>query len=156
MFTFSFIFEGLLIYGAYRTLVSHTMSLDQLAVITSMMVSSTWILIGFTESLMTCYKNGLFVNNLRTFLEYEEKIPEDFEGIDPDPLIECIEFRNVSFSYKDKMIINKTGKYINNKTKAIYIIWTAFQAVFFTFSEVGVGTIYVSFIIIKSPLPHQF
>ncbi len=120
MFTFSFIFEGLLIYGAYRTLVSHTMSLDQLAVITSMMVSSTWILIGFTESLMTCYKNGLFVNNLRTFLEYEEKIPEDFEGMDPDPQIECLEFRNVSFSYKDKMIIKNLSFQIRgDKTYAL-------------------------------------
>ena len=66
-FTFSFIFEGMLIYGAYRTLVSQTMSLAQLAVITSMMVSSTWILIGFAESLMECFKNGLFVDNLRNF-----------------------------------------------------------------------------------------
>ena len=49
MFTFTFIFEGLLIYGAYRTLVSNTMSLAELSVITTMMVSTTWILIGFTE-----------------------------------------------------------------------------------------------------------
>ncbi|MBQ7925043.1 MAG: ABC transporter ATP-binding protein [Lachnospiraceae bacterium] len=106
MFTFTFIFEGLLIYGAYRTLVSHTMDLAQLAVITSMMVSSTWILIGFTESLMTCFKNGLFVNNLRNFLEYEEKLPEDYDGADPGDEIQCIEFRDVSFSYKDEQVIH--------------------------------------------------
>lgn len=80
MFTFSFIFEGLLIYGAYRTLVSQTMSLAQLAVIASMMVASTWILIGFTTALMDSFRNGLFVDNLRYFLEYEETIPEDYEG----------------------------------------------------------------------------
>ena len=106
MFTFSFIFEGLLIYGAYRTLVSHSMSMSELAVITSMMVSSTWILIGFTESLMTAYKNGLFVNNLRTFLEYEETIPEDSKGKDPGKEIESIQFINVSFSYKDEEVIS--------------------------------------------------
>ncbi|MBO7639580.1 MAG: ABC transporter ATP-binding protein, partial [Treponema sp.] len=50
MFTFTFIFEGLLIYGSFRTLVSESMSLPQLAVLTSMMVSTTWILIGFTDS----------------------------------------------------------------------------------------------------------
>ncbi len=61
MFTCTFIFEGLLIYGAYRTLVSGTMSLAQLAVITSMMVSTTWILIGFTESLTSLFRNGLFI-----------------------------------------------------------------------------------------------
>ena len=102
IFTFSFIFEGLLIYGAYRALVSHTISLAELSVITSMMVSTTWILIGFTESLMKGFKNGLFVWNLRTFLEYEEAIPEDYEGEDPGEEIQSIAFRNVSFCYKDK------------------------------------------------------
>ncbi|MBP5669638.1 MAG: ABC transporter ATP-binding protein, partial [Lachnospiraceae bacterium] len=80
MFTFTFIFEGLLIYGAYRTLVSDSMTLAQLAVITSMMVSTTWILIGFTESLTSLFKNGLFMEYLRTFFEYKEKIPEDWDG----------------------------------------------------------------------------
>ncbi len=106
MFTFTFIFEGLLIYGAYRTLVSGTMSLAQLAVITSMMVSTTWILIGFTESLTNLFKNGLFIEYLRTFLEYKEKIPEDHKGADPGNEIRSIEFRDVSFSYKDKEVLS--------------------------------------------------
>lgn len=106
IFTFSFIFEGLLIYGAYRALVSHTISLAELSVITSMMVSTTWILIGFTESLMNGFKNGLFVWNLRTFLEYEEVIPEDYEGDDPGEEIQSIEFRNVSFSYKEEPVLH--------------------------------------------------
>lgn len=106
MFTFSFIFEGLLIYGAYRTLVSGTMGLAELAVLTSMMVSTTWILIGFTEDLVTSVKNGLFVDNLRNFLEYEAKLPEDYDGDDPGDVIHSIEFRDVSFSYKDKEVIS--------------------------------------------------
>lgn len=106
MFTFTFIFEGLLIYGAYRTLVSQTMSLSQLAVITSMMVSTTWILIGFTESLTSLFKNGLFMEYLRTFLEYQEKLPEDLDGADPGTQIHSIEFRDVSFSYKDKEVLS--------------------------------------------------
>lgn len=106
MFTFSFIFEGLLIYGAYRTLVSGTMGLAELAVLTSMMVSTTWILIGFTEDLVTSVKNGLFVDNLRNFLEYEAKLPEDYDGADPGDVIHSIEFRDVSFSYKDKEVIS--------------------------------------------------
>ncbi len=105
MFTFSFIFEGVLIYGAYRTLVSHTMPLVQLAVLTSMMVSCTWILIGFTNSLMAGFRNGLFVDNLRGFLEHQETIPEDYAGKDPGDRIESIEFRDVSFSYKDEVVI---------------------------------------------------
>ena len=120
MFTFTFIFEGLLIYGAYRTLVSRTMSLAELAVITSMMVSTTWILIGFTESLTGLFKNGLFVEYLRTFLEYKEKIPEDSDGLDPGKEIRSIEFRDVSFSYKDKEVLSHVNmEFRGGKTYAL-------------------------------------
>ncbi|MBP5357998.1 MAG: ABC transporter ATP-binding protein [Treponema sp.] len=120
MFTFTFIFEGLLIYGAYRTLVSETMTLPQLAVLTSMMVSTTWILIGFTDSVTASFKNGLFVDYLRTFLEYEEKIPEDYEGDDPGSQIESLEFRNVSFAYKDDVVLsNLNMKFDGGKTYAL-------------------------------------
>lgn len=119
-FTFTLIFEGVLIYGAYRTLVNQSMSLAQLAVLTSMMVSSTWILIGFTESLVTSFRNGLFVDNLRTFMEYEEKLPEDYQGADPGNKIESIEFRNVCFSYKDKEVIrNLSFELRGGKTYAL-------------------------------------
>ncbi len=120
MFTFTFIFEGLLIYGAYRTLVDRTMSLAQLAVITSMMVSTTWILIGFTESLTSLFKNGLFIEYLRTFLEYKEKIPEDSAGADPGNEIKSVEFRDVSFSYDDKEVISHLNmEFRGGKTYAI-------------------------------------
>ena len=119
-FTFTFIFEGLLIYGAYRSLVSHTISLAQLAVITSMMVSTTWILIGFTDSVTECFKNGLFVEYLKKFLEYKEKIPENYEGDDPGRTIESIEFRNVSFAYKDIPVLeNLNMKLEGKKTYAL-------------------------------------
>ena len=119
-FTFTFIFEGLLIYGAYRTLVSRTMSLAELAVITSMMVSTTWILIGFTESLTNLFKNGLFIEYLRTFLEYKEKIPEDSDGLDPGTEIKSIEFKDVSVSYKDKEVLSHMNmEFRGGKTYAL-------------------------------------
>lgn len=105
-FTFTFIFEGMLMYGAYRAIVSQTITLAQLAVITSMMVSTTWILIGFTDSITESFKNGLFLEYLRGFLEYEEKIPENYEGEDPGERVESLEFRHVSFSYKDTEVIH--------------------------------------------------
>ena len=120
MFTFTFIFEGLLIYGSYRTLVSRTMSLAQLSVITSMMVSTTWILIGFTEALTELFKNGLFIEYLRSFAEYKERIPEDTDGADPGTEIRSVEFRDVSFSYKDKEIISHLSmEFRGGKTYAL-------------------------------------
>ena len=55
---------------------------------------------------MAGFKNGLFMWNLRAFLEYEEKIPEDTDGADPGEEIQSIEFKNVSFSYKDKQVLH--------------------------------------------------
>ncbi|MDP4089624.1 MAG: ABC transporter ATP-binding protein [Bacillota bacterium] len=101
VFTFSIIFEGVLLYGAYKAMIVKSISLSELAVLSSTMVSATWILIGLFNSIMETMKNGLFVNNLRTFIEYKEVIPEDWDGSMPDPVISSIEFRNVSFSYKD-------------------------------------------------------
>lgn len=100
-FTYTIIFEGVLLYGAYRTIVSNTMMLSQLAVLSSAMVSATWILITFTEKIMESIKQSLFIENLRIFMEYEEKLPEDWDGILPAHTISSIEFRNVSFSYKE-------------------------------------------------------
>lgn len=119
-FTFTFIFEGMLAYGAYRALVSQTLSLAQLAVITSMMVSTTWILIGFTDSITASFQNGLFIEYLKSFLEYKEKIPEDMQGEDPGSVIESLEFRNVSFAYKDKKVIEGLNmKFEAGKTYAL-------------------------------------
>ena len=100
VFTFSIIFEGVLLYGAYKTMVVKSISLSELAVLSSIMVSATWILIGLFDNIVETMKNGLFVNNLRTFMEYKETIPEDWDGIVPDIIIKSIEFKNVSFSYK--------------------------------------------------------
>lgn len=100
-FTFTIIFEGVLLYGAYRTIVSKTISLSDLAVLSSAMVAATWILIGFTENILESVKQALFVENLRAFMEYQPLLPEDSDGIMPDCRIESIEFRNVSFAYKE-------------------------------------------------------
>ena len=120
MFTFTFIFEGLLIYGSYRTLVSKTMNLGQLSVITSLMVSTTWILIGFTEALTNLFKNGLFVEYMRTFFEYKERIPEDTDGEDPGTEIKTLEFRDVCFSYKEEEVISHLSmEFRGGKTYAL-------------------------------------
>lgn len=91
----------MLLYGAYRTIVSRTMNLSELAVLSTAMVSATWILIGFTDHILNSVKLGIFMENIRSFMEYEPKLPEDHDGIIPGKEIESIEFRNVSFAYKD-------------------------------------------------------
>lgn len=103
-FTFTAIFEGMLLYATYRHAVSKSITLAQLTVMSSMMVAMTWILIRLFENIMEIMKSGLFINNLRGFLEYEEKIPEDLDGKMPEEF-ETLEFDKVSFSYKDEETI---------------------------------------------------
>lgn len=103
---FSIVFEGMLLYAIYRYAVTKTMSLGELTVITSMMVSMTWIIIRLFENIMAIMKAGVYVGNIRKFLEYEEKIPEDMDGIIPSEFDE-LEFDNVSFSYKDETTIER-------------------------------------------------
>ncbi len=120
--TFTVMFEGVLMYGAYRAIVGKSLDLAELAVLSSTMVSASWILIRFTESLMESMKQGLFVENLRTFLEYEEKLPEDYEGLLPENEIISIEFRNVSFGYKEEnRIINHLSFYIEGKSRVALV-----------------------------------
>lgn len=104
-FTFTVIFEGVMIYSYYRKQVAGSITLAQLTIMTSLMVAMTWILIRVFENIMALHKNAVFINNLRTFLEYEEKIPEDQEGIIPSADFETLEFKNVCFSYNDEETI---------------------------------------------------
>lgn len=104
-FTFTAIFEGVLFYAIYRHLVTGSISLAQLTVMSSLMVAMTWILIRLFEDIMAIMKNGLFINNLRGFLEYREEIPEDQKGILPEKEFESLVFDNVCFSYKDEETI---------------------------------------------------
>lgn len=121
-FTFTVIFEGVLIYAAYRNLVSKSISLADLTIMTSLMVAMTWILIRVFENIMEIMKNGMFINNLRGFLEYKEEIPEDLDGEMPDPVFESLEFRNVSFAYKEgKNTIQNLSFVINRGQNAALV-----------------------------------
>ncbi len=99
--TFALVFEGIMIYAAYRTIVSKTMGLAELAIMFNAMSTSSWILIGMFNNIMEAMKNGEFLEYFRTFMEYKEKIPEDQDGILPEEKVHSIEFKNVCFEYKE-------------------------------------------------------
>ncbi len=99
--TFALVFEGIMIYAAYRTIVSKTMGLAELAIMFTAMSTSSWILIGMFNNFMAAMKNGQFLEYFRTFMEYKEKIPEDQDGIIPEEKVRSVEFRNVCFEYKE-------------------------------------------------------
>lgn len=105
-FTFTVIFEGVLFYAVYENIVTRRISLAELTVMAGLMVSATWILIGLFENIMNMVKNGMFIDNLRAFLEYKEKIPENQDGIEAESEFETLEFDHVSFSYQQEETIS--------------------------------------------------
>ena len=120
-FTFTVIFEGVLLYAIYRNRVSGTITLADLTIMTSMMVAMAWLLIGVFDNLMAIMKNAMFINNLRSFLEYEETIPEDWDGDIPDPEFKSLEFRNVCFAYGEKETIHDLSFVINRGETAALV-----------------------------------
>ena len=118
--TFALVFEGIMIYAAYRTIVSQTMGLAELAIMFTAMSTSSWILIGLFNNFTEALKNGQFLEYFRTFMEYEEKIPENQDGV-PCEKIRSIEFKNVCFEYKENepVINNLSFKIEGDKVCAL-------------------------------------
>lgn len=100
-FSYMVIFEGILLYGAYQALVpaAPTISFSQMAVLTSVMVTASWVWVQVIRAINNSTDNSMLVENLRNFLAYEEQIPEDGDGILPESEIKSIVFSHVSFSY---------------------------------------------------------
>lgn len=119
--TFALVFEGIMIYAAYRTIVSKTMGLAELAIMFTAMSTSSWILIGMFNNFMEAMKNGQFLEYFRTFMEYEEKIPENQNGLMPKEKVDTIEFRNVCFAYKENepVICNLSFRIAGDKVCAL-------------------------------------
>ena len=99
--SYTIIFEGIMLYAAYRAIISQTMNLAELAIMFSAMVPCSWILVGLSENIREAFRNGQFLEHFRGFMEYKEAIPEDQDGILPERNITSIEFKDVSFAYKE-------------------------------------------------------
>ena len=109
VFSYVIIFEGVLLYGSYRALASNprTITFAEMAVLTSVMVMASWVWVRIINAYNRSSETGLVISELRDYFSYKEKIPEDQDGIIPKDVVEEIEFRNVSFSYKEgKKIID--------------------------------------------------
>ena len=100
-FSYIVIFEGILLYGAYQALVPKApgITFSQMAVLTSVMVTASWVWVQVINAINRGTENSMLVENYRNFLAYEEQLPEDGTGDLPDSEIKSIEFSHVSFRY---------------------------------------------------------
>ena len=112
------IFSLLFTYAAFRTIVSKTMTMADLAVILTVASVSSFIIIKITYVFSDIVKNLLFVQNLIEFLNYESKINENQQGITPDKNVRSIEFKNVSFGYNsDSELLHNISFVIKGNSK---------------------------------------
>ena len=119
IFSYVIIFEGILLYGAYRAIVAktHPISFSQMAVLTSVMVTASWVWVRVINAYNRNTEIGMVIGDLKNFLAYEEKIPEDSDGVMPQT-VRTIEFDHVSFSYDgEKKVIDDMCWTINKGEK---------------------------------------
>lgn len=116
IFSFS-VFSFLFLYASYRTIVSKTMSMADLAVILTIAAISSFVIIRITYSFSNTIKSFLYATTFMDFLKYKPKISELQDGIYPDEIINEIEFKNVCFSYNDEEVLHDVSFKIEGNCK---------------------------------------
>ena len=89
---------GTIILAAFKTLVQKTMLLGDCYVVINSISGIAGNVEYVGEVFVNLHENALYVENLRTFLDYEVKIAED-ENAPAVPRFSELELRNVSFTY---------------------------------------------------------
>lgn len=118
-FSFTFIFEGVLLYSAYRAMVSETISISDFGVLATAMVAGAWIIINLAERFIKMYENAIFINNFKYFMEYESKLSDDKHATQLNAGFNEIAFNNVAFTYNgaEKESISELNLNIAKKSK---------------------------------------
>lgn len=117
LFAFTIVFEGTWMFAAFSAMVTKTILIGDFVVVANAIVSTTWMLISFTDSLNLTYQNGLFAKNMKTFLNYKETLPEDQDGLPVPDKIETLELKNVSFQYPGQ---KKEGLYAVKNVNCVF------------------------------------
>lgn len=98
--TFTLLFQGVLLYGAYLAIVHQSISISSFIVLGTAMVSGAWSLIRLSDSIVEINKNGMYIENLKSFLHYTSEIPEQADETKPStPPFDKLSFQQVSFTY---------------------------------------------------------
>lgn len=103
MLQFPLAFQGMWFVGAYLAIVTKTITLGGFIVLSSSIVSITWMLRNFTDALNNYYIDANYIENLKHYLNYTPKIDELQKGLIPNPEINDIEFKDVSFKYSGQL-----------------------------------------------------
>ncbi len=97
------VYMGTIALAAFKTLVSKTMLIGDCFVVINSITTIAENINSFGEVVLSLDRNSLYIENFRSFLEYESKIPED-ENASAAPSVEELEIKGLSFTYEGKDI----------------------------------------------------
>lgn len=91
-------YEGMWLCAAILG-INGKISIADLAVLLNAIVSVSWMLNNFEQSVSGLFTDAEFIENLKQFFAYEPKIDETAGGLKMPDRVESIEFKNVYFKY---------------------------------------------------------
>jgi len=95
---FTLPFQGMWLYASYLAIVEKTISVGDYIVLSSAIVSTTWMLFGVVDGIVEGLKNARYIENFKVFMAYTPKIDEKQPGL-PVKEANTLELRNVGFRY---------------------------------------------------------
>lgn len=99
---------GALTYGAVRMLVFKNILIGDFVILFNALLSFSESSVSLTNNIISLHGQGLYIQNLKSFMEYVPTIQESQEGIEPSSQIAHLILENLSFRYSDKtdLILN--------------------------------------------------
>ncbi len=94
-------FQGMWVCAAVLA-IGGQISLGDFIVLINAIVTASWMMFDFEESLLKMSTNAFFIDNIKFFLNYKPNIDESAGGLTPPQQVDTIELKNVTYFYPGK------------------------------------------------------
>ncbi|MBE6718517.1 MAG: ABC transporter ATP-binding protein [Ruminococcaceae bacterium] len=102
------VYCGSILLASFLALVKFVLPLGDCFVVINSITNLSGSFAWASHTLIRMDENSKYIDNYRRFIEYEIKIPENENGLIPNSP-EVLEFKNVSFSYNNKKVVDNVN-----------------------------------------------
>ena len=119
IFTQIIIFVGSIVYAAVRFLYFKDITAGEFVVLINIIDNLAVMIRRYSNTISKIHDNSLYIENVKSFLEYEPEISESQLGLAPTKEPLSLKLKNVSFSYfgQDKPVLKSISMHIEEKEK---------------------------------------
>lgn len=96
---YSFTIGCIICYAALRLLYWKNITPTDFVVLVSVISSFTWNVIDISKNVAKVQDNSQYIENIKSFMEYEPKIAESQPGLEPEPHKLALRMENVGYTY---------------------------------------------------------